>query len=86
MHRSAHLAARALAAAGASLLLLAAPAAAHETQNVDIEFAARAGDAPVACGSPIPGLGSDCPDRAAHRSALLRLRRRARPSEAAPSR
>lgn len=38
-------------------LLAAAPAAAKD-QKVDITFAAMAGDEPVACGTPIEGLGS----------------------------
>ena len=50
------------AALGAALgvtMLMAGPAgAAGRTQAVDIRLAAVAGDAPVACGEPIPGLGT----------------------------
>ena len=39
--------------------VLSAPAQAHdEPQKVNIKFAAIAGDQPVACGTPIEGLGT----------------------------
>ena len=39
--------------------VLSAPAQAHdEPQSVNIRFAAVAGDQPVACGTPVEGLGS----------------------------
>jgi uncharacterized repeat protein (TIGR04052 family) len=41
-----------------ALALSAAPAQAAKQQKVDIKFAAVAGEEPVACGTPIPGLGS----------------------------
>jgi uncharacterized repeat protein (TIGR04052 family) len=45
-------------AMGASAVL-AAPALAHDApQKVDIKFAAMAGDQPVACGTPVQGLGT----------------------------
>jgi uncharacterized repeat protein (TIGR04052 family) len=53
--------ARALLAAAGFGLLVAAPAGAHSAhaaKNVDITFAAMAGQAPVACGTAIPGLGT----------------------------
>lgn len=39
-------------------LALAAPAQAQKQQKVDIKFTAVAGEAPVACGTPIEGLGT----------------------------
>lgn len=49
----------ALCAALSFSALAATPAVAHdEPQKVDIRFAAMAGDQPVACGTPIEGLGS----------------------------
>ncbi|WP_445152163.1 MbnP family copper-binding protein [Baekduia sp. Peel2402] len=48
-----------LVSAAALALAAAAPAAAHEghSKKVDVTFAAVAGDQPVACGSPVAGLG-----------------------------
>ncbi|MBE2319388.1 metallo-mystery pair system four-Cys motif protein [Solirubrobacter sp. CPCC 204708] len=40
-----------------ALALSAAPAQAQQ-QKVDLKFTAVAGDEPIACGTPIPGLGS----------------------------
>lgn len=58
MHRFASRAFRALPFVAGLGLLFAAPATAHETQTVDLEFAAMAGDRPVSCGQPITGLGT----------------------------
>ena len=58
MNRFARSAAAALCAAGLSAAVTS-PALAHdEPQKVDIKFAAMAGDQPVACGTPIEGLGT----------------------------
>jgi uncharacterized repeat protein (TIGR04052 family) len=46
------------AALGLSALATSAQAAPKGTQSVAIRFAAVAGDAPVACGQPIAGLGT----------------------------
>jgi uncharacterized repeat protein (TIGR04052 family) len=48
----------ALGVALGAITCLAAPAGAHETQKVDIRFAAFAGDQPVGCGLAIEGLGT----------------------------
>ncbi len=57
MHAFSTTAPRAAIAAAVGLLAVAPAAAQAKTQSVDVTFAAMAGSKPVACGSPIAGLG-----------------------------